>query len=229
MMNYLTRKKIQDYTKYIDHTLLTPTATWYDIDKVCIEAIEYKVASLCIPASYVKKVADKYSDLNICTVIGFPNGYQTTKTKVYEAAEAISNGAREIDMVINIGELKSKNYNYVENEINQIKSVIDKSILKVIIEACYLTDDEIIKICSMINRTDADFIKTSTGFGVYGATHENVTLIKKHIDGSKKVKAAGGISDFNDINYYIGAGCDRLGTSKGIKILLEHFEGKNEY
>lgn len=227
-MNNLTMKKIQDYTKYIDHTLLTPTATWCDIDKVCIEAIEYKVASLCIPPSYVKKVADKYLELNICTVIGFPNGYQTTKNKVYEAVEAVSNGASEIDMVINIGELKSKNYSYIENEINQVKSAINESVLKVIIEACYLTDDEIIKICSIINRTSADFIKTSTGFGIHGATYENLALIKKYIDKSKKIKAAGGISDFYDINHYIGTGCDRLGTSKGIKILVDKFEAKNE-
>lgn len=204
----------------VDHTLLSQTATWEEIEKLCEEAVEYKTASVCIPPSYVKRVKEKFGDkLKICTVIGFPNGYNTTKVKVFETEDAIFNGADEIDMVINIGWLKDKKYEEILNEIKEIKQKCGEKVLKVIIETCLLTDDEKIKMCEIINQSGADYIKTSTGFSKSGATFEDIGLFAKHIDGKIKIKAAGGISSLEDAEKFIELGASRLGTSRIIKLM----------
>ena len=171
----------QEILSHIDHTLLKPFSTWEQIKQICDDAIEYKTASVCIPPSFVKPVAEAYGDkLTICTVIGFPLGYNTTAVKVFEAKEAVKEGAKEIDMVINIGALKDKKYDYVQNEIAAIKEAVGDNILKVIVETCFLTEEEKIKICELVTAAGADFIKTSTGFGTAGATREDIALFKKH-------------------------------------------------
>lgn len=202
-----------------DHTQLSQTATWNDIKTLIDEAIEFKTASVCIPASYVKK-AFEYAKgkMVICTVIGFPNGYSTTASKVFETKEAIKNGASEIDMVININELKNKNYDLVLDEIKQIKQVCDDVILKVIIETALLTEEEKIKMCEIVSLSGADFIKTSTGFSTAGATFEDVELFSKHIAKRVQIKAAGGISTLDDAKRFIELGATRLGTSRLIKL-----------
>ena len=206
----------------VDHTLLNQAATWEEIKKICDDAIKYKVASICIPPCYVEK-AKSYvgSKMKVCTVIGFPNGNMTTEVKTYETINAIGNGAEEIDMVINIGALKDKNYDYVENEIRRIRNLCaDGIILKVIIETCLLTDEEKIKMCEIVAKVGADYIKTSTGFSTGGATFEDVALFKKHLLGTNvKIKAAGGIKSFEDAEKFIQLGADRLGTSRLIKIM----------
>ena len=209
----------EELLKYVDHTYLLQDATWDIIKNICDDGIKYNVASVCIPPSYVK-LAKKYvqDKIKICTVIGFPNGYNTTDVKVYETKNAINNGADEIDMVINIGYLKEKKYNLILEEINQIKEACNNKILKVIIETCLLTKEEIIKMCEIVENSNADFIKTSTGFSTGGATLENVKLMKEHIK-TKKIKAAGGISSFKDAEEFIESGASRLGTSRLIKIL----------
>ena len=213
----MTKEKI---CNKVDHTLLAQTATWSEIEKLCEEAIEYKTASVCIPPSYVKRVKEVFGDkLKICTVIGFPNGYHTTKVKVFETEDAILNGADEIDMVINIGWLKEKRYEEILAEIKQIKQACGEKVLKVIIETCLLTDDEKIKMCEIINQSGADYIKTSTGFSKSGATFKDIGLFAKHIDGKIKIKAAGGISSLEDAEKFIALGASRLGTSKIIKLM----------
>lgn len=204
----------------VDHTLLGQAATWEEIRQILDDAMKYKTASACIPASYVKQ-ASEYVDgkLPICTVIGFPNGYNTTAVKVFETKDAIANGADEIDMVINIGKLKDKKYDAIEDEIRQIREACGGKILKVIIETCLLTKEEKIKMCEIVTKTGADFIKTSTGFSTGGATFEDVALMKAHIGEQVKVKAAGGISSFADAEEFIRLGADRLGTSRLIKIM----------
>lgn len=203
-----------------DHTLLSPTATWSDIKDVCDEAKHYKTASVCIPPCYVKGAKEYIgNDVVICTVIGFPNGNMTTATKVFEAQEAIKNGADEIDMVINIGMLKAGEYDYVLNEIKRIKTACKKHILKVIIETCLLTDDEKIKMCEIVTDSGADFIKTSTGFSTGGATFKDVKLLSEHIGKNIKIKAAGGICSLEDAEKFIELGASRLGTSKVVKII----------
>ena len=203
-----------------DHTLLSQTATWGEIKTICDDGIKYNVASVCIPACYVKKAKDYVGDkLKVCTVIGFPSGYSTTKTKVYETKDAIDNGADEIDMVINIGMLKDKLYNEVEDEIRQIKSVCGDKILKVIIETCLLTDEEKIKMCDIVTNSGADFIKTSTGFSTAGATFDDIILFKKHVGSNVKIKAAGGIKTLDDAEKFISLGASRLGTSRIIKLV----------
>lgn len=204
----------------VDHTLLSQTATWEQIKTICDDGMKYNVASVCIPACYVKKAKDYVGDkLKICTVIGFPNGYSTTKTKLFETKDAIDNGADEIDMVINIGMLKERLYNEVEDEIRQIKNVCGDKILKVIIETCLLTEEEKIKMCAIVTNSGADFIKTSTGFSTAGATFDDVALFKKHVGSNVKIKAAGGIKTLDDAEKFINLGASRLGTSRIIKLV----------
>ena len=210
----------QEILSHIDHTLLKQFSTWEGIKKICDEAIEYKTASICIPPNYIKRVKDTYGDkVNICTVIGFPNGYNTTATKVFEAKEAIVNGANEVDMVINICDVKNGDFDKVENEIQQLREASKGKILKVIIETCYLTDEEKIKLCEIITKVGADFIKTSTGFGTAGAKIEDIELFKKHIGPNVKMKAAGGIRSLKDLEMFLDAGCERIGTSSAVKML----------
>lgn len=204
----------------VDHTLLSQTATWEEIKTICDDGIKYNVASVCIPPYSVKKAKEYVGEnLKICTVIGFPNGYQTTNTKVFETTDAIKNGADEIDMVINIGNVKSNNYDEILQEINAIKEACQGKILKVIIETCLLTDEEKIEMCKVISKSNADYIKTSTGFSTAGATIEDIKLFKENISNDKYIKAAGGISSFEDAEKFINAGADRLGTSRLVKIM----------
>lgn len=204
----------------VDHTLLAQTATWAEIKEILDDAMKYKTASACIPASYVKQAAD-YVDgkLPICTVIGFPNGYSTTAVKVAETKDAVANGAAEIDMVINIGLVKDGRYDEVEAEIKQIKEACQGRILKVIIETCLLTEEEKIKMCHVVTKAQADYIKTSTGFSTAGATFDDVALMKKYVGPDIKIKAAGGISSFEDAEEFVKLGASRLGTSRLVKLL----------
>lgn len=210
----------KEILKIVDHTLLTQTATWEEIRQILDDAMAYGTASACIPAAYVKQAAE-YVDgrLPICTVIGFPNGYHTTAVKVFETKDAIANGAQEIDMVINIGFLKDKKYQEIEDEIRQIHEACAGRILKVIIETCLLTKEEKIKMCEIVTNAGAEYIKTSTGFSTSGATFEDVALMREHIGKEVKVKAAGGISSFEDAQEFMRVGADRLGTSRLIKIM----------
>lgn len=204
----------------VDHTLLGVASTWDEIKVILDDAIAYGCASACIPAAYVKEAAE-YVDgkLAICTVIGFPNGYSTTATKVFETKDAIANGASEIDMVINVGALKSGRFEAVENEIRQIHEACGGKILKVIIETCLLTEEEKIKMCEIVTNAGAEYIKTSTGFSTGGATFDDVALMRKHVGADVKVKAAGGISSFDDAEKFMSLGADRLGTSRLVKIM----------
>ena len=211
----------QDILKKVDHTILSQTAKWEDVKKICDDGIKYNVASVCIPPCYVEEAKKYVGDkLKICTVIGFPNGYNTTNVKVYETLSAIENGADEIDMVINIGYLKDKRYNDIENEIKLIKNVCGNKVLKVIIETCLLTDEEKIKMCEIVDISGADYIKTSTGFSTSGATFEDVKIFKENLKGSNlKIKAAGGVKSFEDAEEFIRLGADRLGTSRLVKLM----------
>lgn len=210
----------------VDHTLLTQTATWEEIKEILDDAMKYETASACIPAAYVKQAAEYVEGkLPICTVIGFPNGYNTTAVKVFETKDAIKNGASEIDMVINIGFLKDGRYSEIEDEIRSIHEACEGRILKVIIETCLLTEEEKIKMCEIVTKAGAEYIKTSTGFSTSGATFDDVALMKKHIGENVKVKAAGGISSFDDAEEFMRLGADRLGTSRLIKIMKNTDEG----
>lgn len=203
-----------------DHTLLLQTATWEQIKEICDDGMKYQTASVCIPTCYVKQAKEYVKDkCKVCTVIGFPNGNYTTATKVFETKDALENGADEIDMVINIGMLKAKEYDYVLNEIKAIKKVCGDNILKVIIETCLLTEEEKIKMCEIVTESGADFIKTSTGFSTAGATFEDVALFAKHVGPNVKIKAAGGISSMEDAQKFISLGASRLGTSRIVKIV----------
>jgi len=204
----------------VDHTLLTQTATWAEIKQICDDAVQYHTASVCIPASYVKRAKDYVGGkMAVCTVIGFPNGYSTTAVKVFEAKDAIKNGADEIDMVINIGYIKDGLYELQLDEIKQVKAACGNRVLKVIIETCLLTDEEKIKMCRVVTDTGADFIKTSTGFSTAGATFDDVALFAKHIGSNVRIKAAGGIQTLDDAERFISLGASRLGTSRIIKII----------
>lgn len=203
----------------IDHTQLRPTAVWADIEKLCDEAVKYKTASVCIPPSYVSKVRKAFPGLNICTVIGFPLGYSTTAAKITEAETAISDGADEIDMVINISDAKNGDFDRITSEITALKSVIGEKILKVIIETCYLTEEEKINLCECVTIGGADFIKTSTGFGSGGAVLSDIELFLRHIGENVRMKAAGGVRTREDLEAFINAGCDRIGTSGAVAIL----------
>ena len=215
-----------DVLKIVDHTLLAQTATWAQIREILDDAMKYHTASACIPAAYVKQAAEYVQGrLPICTVIGFPNGYSTTETKVFEAKNAIENGANEIDMVINVGFLKDGRYEKVEEEIRKIHEACDGKILKVIIETCLLTEDEKIKMCELVTKAGAEFIKTSTGFSTAGATFADVKLMKENVGEGVKVKAAGGISSFDDAEEFMRLGADRLGTSRLVKIMKQTDNG----
>ncbi|MDP0489383.1 MAG: deoxyribose-phosphate aldolase [Fusobacterium sp. JB020] len=207
--------------KYIDHTLLKAVATSEDIEKLCEEAKEYNFASVCVNSCYVKTCFEilKGTDVKVCAVIGFPLGAMSTASKIFEANDCIKNGAKEVDMVINVGMLKAKKYNYIEEEIRKIKEAVGENILKVIIETCYLTDAEKIKVCELSMKAHADFVKTSTGFGTGGATFEDVALMKKVVGNICKVKASGGVRDLKTALKYIEIGAERLGTSSGIKLM----------
>ena len=205
---------------HIDHTLLKPIATWEDIKKICDESIEYKTASICIPACYISRIKKEYGDkVNICTVVGFPLGYSCTEAKVAETKKAISDGANEIDMVINITDVKNKLYDKVTEEIKTLKEVCNDKILKVIIETSYLTEEEKIAKCKAVTEAGADYIKTSTGFGSAGAKIEDIKLFKKYIGPNVKIKAAGGVKTIEDLEMFINEGCDRIGTSSAINMI----------
>ena len=201
----------------VDHTQLKAFATWEDIRKLCEEAIQYHTASVCVPPTYIKKIAEAYGDkINICTVVGFPLGYSVTEAKLAEVKQALSDGCNEIDMVVNISDVKNGLYDKVEDEIRQLKAACGTHILKVIIETCYLTEEEKIAMCRAVTNAGADYIKTSTGFGTLGATKEDVELFKKHIGPNVKIKAAGGVSTLEDLEMFINLGCDRIGTSRAV-------------
>ena len=208
---------VKEMLKHVDHTQLQAFCTWEDIEKLCKEAIEFETASVCIPPSYVKMVNKNFGDkLNICTVIGFPLGYQATAAKVAEVEEALKQGCNEIDMVVNITDVKNGLYGKVEEEIRTIKKACGDHILKVIIETCYLTEEEKIAMCKAVTNAGADYIKTSTGFGTGGATLEDVKLFKEHIGPGVKIKAAGGVSTLQDLEAFLSLGCDRIGTSRAV-------------
>lgn len=204
---------------HIDHTLLRATSTAAEIDSLCEEALRLKTASVCIPPSYVGYVKDKFPGLNICNVIGFPLGYNTTAVKCFEAQDAIRSGASEIDMVINLGMVKNGDLAGVEEEIAAVKKACGDKILKVIVETCYLTEEEKIQLCGCVTRAGADFIKTSTGFGTAGAKIEDIRLFSQHIGENVRMKAAGGVKSREDLEMFLEAGCDRIGTSSAVKLL----------
>lgn len=213
---------VKEILKHVDHTLLLQGATWEEIKQICDDAMKYETASVCIAPSYVKQAAEYMGDkMAVCTVIGFPNGYMTTKAKEFETKDALENGASEIDMVINIGWLKDKKYDLIENEIRALKAVCKDKILKVIIETCFLTDEEKIKMCEIVTNAGADYIKTSTGFGGAGATFDDIKLFSQHIGPNVKMKAAGGISSLDDAEKFLALGADRLGTSRIIKLVKQ--------
>ena len=210
----------REILKYVDHTLLKAFTTWEDIKLLCDEAVENKPASVCVPPCYIKRINEEYKDkVNICTVIGFPLGYNTTEIKVSECEQAIRDGANEIDMVINITDVKNKEYKKVEEEILAVKKVAGNKILKVIIETCYLTEEEKIAMCEAVTNAGADYIKTSTGFGTGGAALEDIRLFKKHLGRDVKIKASGGIRTLEDMETFIKEGCSRIGASSAIQLL----------
>lgn len=212
--------EIKEILKHVDHTLLTQTATWEEIRRICDDAMHYGTASVCIPPSYVKQVKEYVQNkMAVCTVIGFPNGYMTTKAKEFETKDALENGADEIDMVINLGWVKDKKYDCIEKEIRILKNACGEKILKVIIETCLLNEEEKIKMCEIVTRAGADYIKTSTGFSKAGATFEDIELFSKNIGPDVKMKAAGGISSLDDAERFLKLGADRLGTSRIIKLV----------
>lgn len=210
----------KEILKHVDHTLLLQGATWDEIRQICDDAVKYQTASVCIPPSYVKQ-AGEYLDgkMAVCTVIGFPNGYMTTVAKEFETKDALANGASEIDMVINIGWLKDRKYDLIEEEIRTLKKACGEKILKVIIETCLLTDEEKIRMCEIVTKAGADYIKTSTGFSTAGATFDDIRLFSEHIGPDVKMKAAGGISSMADAEKFLELGADRLGTSRIIKLV----------
>ena len=211
---------VKEMVKHVDHTLLLQPSTWEEIRQICDDAVRYETASVCIPPSYVKQAATYMEGkIPVCTVIGFPNGYMTTKTKEFETKDAIADGAAEIDMVINIGWLKDKKYDQIEEEIRILKAACGDKILKVIIETCLLTEEEKIKMCEIVTNAGADYIKTSTGFSTAGAVFADVELFAKHVGPQVKIKAAGGISTMDDAEKFLSLGADRLGTSRMIKLV----------
>ncbi|WP_124065403.1 deoxyribose-phosphate aldolase [Clostridium sp. E02] len=206
---------------YVDHTLLKAFATWTEIEELCKEAMEYHTASVCIPPSYISRVHKEFPTLTICTVVGFPLGYSDTKSKVLETQRAIEDGAYEIDMVINIGDVKNGDYKKVEQEILELKQEAGDKILKVIIEACYLTEEEKIAMCKAVTAAGADYIKTSTGFGSGGADLNDIQLFKEQIGPDVKIKAAGGIRTLEELRTYLEAGCNRVGASSAVKLVAQ--------
>ena len=221
-------RKIEEILAVCDHTLLLQTSTWEEIKGICDDAMKYHTASVCIPPCYVKQAADYMQGrIPVCTVIGFPNGNHTTACKVFETQDAVQNGADEIDMVINVGMLKAKNYDYVLNEIRAVKAACGDRILKVIIETCLLTDEEKIKMCEIVTASGADFIKTSTGFSTAGATFADIELFAKHIGAGVRMKAAGGISSIADAEKFMDLGAARLGTSRIVKLVKAQEQPEN--
>lgn len=211
--------RIEEILGYVDHTLLSQTASWEEIRRLCDEAMEYRTASVCIPPAYVRRAKEYVGDkMNVCTVIGFPNGYNTAEIKVAEAEDAVKNGADEVDMVINLGWVKDGLYDLVEEEIRAVKKAARGRILKVIIETCFLTDEEKIQLCGAVTRAGADYIKTSTGFGGAGAAFDDIRLFAEHVGSGVKIKAAGGISSLEDAERFLKLGADRLGTSRIVKL-----------
>ena len=212
----------REILRRVDHTQLQAYVTWEDIVKLCDEAIANETASVCVPPTYIKRIHDTYGDkINICTVVGFPLGYSVTEAKAAETRKAIDDGAQEIDMVINISHVKNGMYGDVEQEIRTLKEICGDRVLKVIIETCYLTEEEKVIMCKSVTNAGADYIKTSTGFGTGGATLEDVRLFKKHIGENVKIKAAGGISTVEDLEAFMEEGCDRIGTSRAVGLLKE--------
>lgn len=212
----------EDVLQKVDHTLLAQTATWQEIKQICEDAMTYQTASVCIPPSFVKQAKEYMGDrMAVCTVIGFPNGYNTTEVKKAETEDAIQKGADEIDMVINLGWVKEQRFDLIEEEIRVLKEACGEKILKVIIETCLLSEEEKIKMCEAVTKAGADFIKTSTGFSTGGATLEDIELFAKHVGNGVKIKAAGGIGSFEDGEAFIKAGASRLGTSRLIKLMKE--------
>ena len=210
----------EEILRHIDHTLLKAVSSWMEIKKLCDEAVSYKTASVCVPPSYVKPIHDAYGEkLVICTVIGFPLGYSVGAAKMREAETALADGGRELDMVINIGDVKNGDFAKVEDEISALKRIAGTNILKVIVETCYLTREEKIRLCEIVTGSGADYIKTSTGFGTGGAVLEDVLLFKEHIGAGVKIKAAGGVKTREDLESFLGAGCDRIGTSSAVTLL----------
>ena len=210
----------KEILKHIDHTLLKAVATWEDIKVLCDEAIEYGTASVCVPACYISRIHEAYGDkINICTVVGFPLGYSVTEAKVLETRKAIEDGANEIDMVINISDVKNGDFEKVTKEIAALKEACGDKILKVIIETCYLKKKKKIAMCKSVTEAGADYIKTSTGFGTAGATIEDIRLFKKYIGPNVKMKAAGGVKTVADLEMFINEGCDRIGTSSAVNML----------
>ena len=213
---------VKEILKHVDHTLLLQQATWEEIRQICDDAVKYGTASVCIPPSYVKQASEYVKGkMAVCTVIGFPNGYMTTKTKEFETKDAIANGASEIDMVINIGWLKDQKYDLIEEEIRTLKAACGEKILKVIIETCLLTEEEKLRLCDVVSRSGADFIKTSTGFSKGGATPEDIRLMREHCAPEVRVKAAGGISTLEDAELLVSLGADRLGSSRIVRLIRE--------
>lgn len=212
--------KTSEIVSHVDHTLLKAFATWEDIQKLCDEALEYQTASVCIPPNYIKRIHDTYGDkINICTVVGFPLGYSTTKAKLAEVEQAVEDGVGEVDMVINITDVKNGDFDKVTEEIRSLKQAVGDRILKVIIETCYLTKEEKIAMCKAVTEAGADYIKTSTGFGTAGATMEDILLFKEYIGPHVKMKAAGGVKSVEDMEAFLEAGCDRIGTSSAISLI----------
>lgn len=212
--------EIKEIVSHVDHTLLKAFASWEDIKVLCEEAIAYKTASVCIPPAYIKRVRDSYQDkIKICTVVGFPLGYSTKEAKLAEVQQALLDGVDEVDMVINIGDVKNKDYEKVTEEIRALKEAAGEKILKVIIEACYLTEEEKIAMCKAVTEAGADYIKTSTGFGSGGATLADVRLFKEHIGPKVRIKAAGGVKSVEDMENFLKEGCDRIGTSSAIALI----------
>lgn len=206
----------------VDHTLLKPFATWEDIRRLCEEAVEYHTASVCIPPSYVKRVREAFGDaLTVCTVVGFPLGYSVTEAKLAEVRQALEEGCDEIDMVVNIGDVKNGLYHKVEEEIRALKQASGDHVLKVIIETCYLTQEEKIAMCKTVTRAGADYIKTSTGFGTAGAAREDIELFRKHIGPDVKIKAAGGIATLEDLELFVSLGCQRVGMSRAVGLAAQ--------
>lgn len=214
--------ELKEILHRVDHTLLIQTASWEEIKALCDDAIKYRTASVCIPASYVRQVKEYVKEeMAVCTVIGFPNGYSTTASKVFEAKDAVDNGADEVDMVINLGWVKDGRFDLVEEEIRKIKEAVGDKILKVIIETCLLTEEEKVCMCRTVTAAGADYIKTSTGFSKAGATSQDVELFARHVGKDVKIKAAGGISSLADAEHFLEIGADRLGTSRIVKIAKE--------
>ncbi|RGY99286.1 deoxyribose-phosphate aldolase [Clostridium sp. AM58-1XD] len=217
----------QEILSHVDHTLLKAVSTWDEIQKICEEALENHTASVCVPPSYIKRIADTYGNkINICTVIGFPLGYNTTAVKVFEVQQAIADGAGEVDMVVNIGDVKNGDFDKVTKEIEALKKAAGDHVLKVIIETCYLTEEEKIRLCQCVTDGGADYIKTSTGFGTAGAKIEDVRLFKQYIGPNVKIKAAGGVKTKADLELFLEEGCDRIGTSSALMLLKGEAAGQ---